>query len=44
LPNTRPLSVGFLLKKITLNSQPIDGNLIPVSKMKKQNDVLVEMG
>jgi cellobiose phosphorylase len=32
------------VKKITLNGQPIDGNLIPVSKMKKENDVLVEMG
>ena len=32
------------VKKITLNGQPIDGNLIPVSKLKKENDVLVKMG
>ena len=32
------------VKKVTLNGQPIDGTLIPVSKMKKENDVLVEMG
>jgi cellobiose phosphorylase len=32
------------VKKITLNGQLIEGNLIPASKMKKENDVLVEMG
>jgi cellobiose phosphorylase len=32
------------VKKITLNGQEIPGNLIPVSKMKKENDVVVEMG
>jgi cellobiose phosphorylase len=32
------------VKKITLNGQPIAGNLIPVSKMKPENEVVVEMG
>lgn len=32
------------VKKITLNGQLIEGNLIGVSKMKKENDVVVEMG
>jgi hypothetical protein len=31
-------------KKTTLNGQPIQGNLVPVSKMKLENEVLVEMG
>jgi cellobiose phosphorylase len=32
------------VKKITLNGQPIAGNLVPVSKMKSENEVVVEMG
>jgi len=32
------------VKKIIINGQEIPGNLIPVSKMKKENDVVVEMG
>jgi cellobiose phosphorylase len=32
------------VKKITLNGQLIEGNLIPVSKMQKENEVVVEMG
>jgi cellobiose phosphorylase len=32
------------VKKTTLNSQPLDGNLVPASKMNKENEVLVEMG
>ena len=32
------------VKKITLNGEAIEGNLIPVSKMKKENEVLVKMG
>jgi cellobiose phosphorylase len=32
------------VKKITLNGQPIAGNLVPVSKMKPENEVVVEMG
>jgi cellobiose phosphorylase len=50
-----PSGVQKGVKKITLNGQPIEGpprlarksgeagNLIPVSKMKKENEVLVEM-
>jgi cellobiose phosphorylase len=32
------------VRLITLNGQPIDGNVIPVSRLNKANDVLVEMG
>jgi len=32
------------VKKIMLNGQSLQGNLIPVSKMKPENDVIVEMG
>ncbi len=39
-----PSGVQKGVKSITLNGKQIDGNLIPVSKMKKQNEVLVEMG
>jgi cellobiose phosphorylase len=39
-----PASVQKGVKKIILNGEKIEGNLIPVSKMKKDNDVLVEMG
>jgi len=39
-----PRGVQKGVKRITLNGQPLGGNLIPVSKMKKENDVLVEMG
>jgi len=39
-----PSGVQKGVKKITLNQQPITGNLIPFSSMKKENDVLVEMG
>jgi len=39
-----PAGVQKGVKKITLNGQEIIGNLIPVSKMKKENIVLVKMG
>jgi N,N'-diacetylchitobiose phosphorylase len=39
-----PNGVQKGVKKITLNGQTIEGNLIPVSKMQKENDVVVEMG
>jgi N,N'-diacetylchitobiose phosphorylase len=39
-----PAGVQKGVKRITLNGQPLDGNLVPVSKMKKENDVQVEMG
>ena len=39
-----PNGVQKGVKKITLNGQTIEGNLIGVSKMKKENDVVVEMG
>jgi cellobiose phosphorylase len=39
-----PNGVQKGVKKITLNGQLIEGNLIPVSKMQKENDVVVEMG
>jgi cellobiose phosphorylase len=39
-----PKGVQKGVKKITLNGQEIPDNLIPVSKMKKENDVVVEMG
>jgi cellobiose phosphorylase len=32
------------VRSITLNGMPVDGNLIPVSRLKSQNDVVVEMG
>jgi cellobiose phosphorylase len=32
------------VKKITLNGQLLESNLIPASKMKKENEVVVEMG
>ena len=32
------------VKKITLNGKPLEGNLIPVTKLKQENEVLVEMG
>jgi cellobiose phosphorylase len=38
-----PSGVQKGVKRIILNGQPIEGNLIPVSKMKKENEVLVEM-
>ena len=41
---TNPAGVQKGVKKITLNGRPLEGNLIPASKLKKQNDVLVEMG
>ncbi len=40
--NTSGVQKG--VKKITLNGQSIEGNLLPASKMKKENDVVVEMG
>jgi len=39
-----PNGVQKGVKRITLNGQAIEGNLIPVSKMQKENDVVVEMG
>jgi len=39
-----PKGVQKGVKKITLNGQAVEGSLIPVSKMKKENDVVVEMG
>ncbi len=39
-----PAGVQKGVKKITLNGKAIEGNLIPVSKMKNKNEVLVEMG
>jgi cellobiose phosphorylase len=39
-----PAGVQKGVKQITLNGRPIAGSLIPVSKMKSVNDVLVEMG
>ena len=39
-----PKGVQKGVKKITLNGQAIDGNLIPVSKMTKENEVLLIMG
>jgi cellobiose phosphorylase len=39
-----PNAVQKGVKKMILNGQSIEGNLIPVSKMKKENEVLVEMG
>jgi N,N'-diacetylchitobiose phosphorylase len=41
---TNPNGVQKGVKRVTLNGRPVDGNLIPVSKMKTQNEVLVEMG
>ena len=41
---TNPNGVQKGVKKITLNGQTIEGNLIPVSKMQKENEVVVEMG
>jgi N,N'-diacetylchitobiose phosphorylase len=41
---TNPAGVQKGVKRITLNGQPIEGNLIPVSKLKKENEVRVEMG
>jgi N,N'-diacetylchitobiose phosphorylase len=38
-----PSGVQKGVKRIILNGQPVEGNLIPVSKMKKENEVLVEM-
>jgi cellobiose phosphorylase len=32
------------VKKITLNGQPIQGSVVPVAKMKSENEVVVEMG
>ena len=32
------------VKRILLNGEAIDGNLIPVSRLKRQNDLVVEMG
>jgi N,N'-diacetylchitobiose phosphorylase len=39
-----PNGVQKGVKKITLNGEILTDNLIPVSKMKKENDVFVEMG
>jgi cellobiose phosphorylase len=39
-----PNGVQKGVKKITLNGEVLAGNLIPVSKMKKKNEVLVKMG
>ncbi len=39
-----PNGVQKGVKKITLNGQIIEGSLVPVSKMKKENEVVVEMG
>ncbi|MGB7582343.1 MAG: hypothetical protein WBL85_07865 [Sedimentisphaerales bacterium] len=39
-----PNGVEKGVKKITLNGQIIEGSLIPASKMKKENEVVVEMG
>jgi cellobiose phosphorylase len=39
-----PHAVQKGVKKIVLNGQEIVGNLIPTSKMKKENEILVEMG
>ncbi|MGD0572681.1 MAG: N,N'-diacetylchitobiose phosphorylase [Sedimentisphaerales bacterium] len=39
-----PNGVQKGVKKITLNGQIIEGSLIGVSKMKKENEVVVEMG
>jgi len=39
-----PNGVQKGIKKITLNGQTIEGSLIPVSKMQKENEVVVEMG
>ncbi len=41
---TNPSGVQKGIKRITLNGQAIDSNLILASKMKKENEVLVEMG
>jgi len=38
-----PAGVQKGVKKITLNGQEIIGNLIPASKLKKENEVLVKM-
>jgi cellobiose phosphorylase len=39
-----PAGIQKGVKRITLNGQLLEDNLIPVSKMKKENQVLVEMG
>lgn len=39
-----PIGVQKGIKRITLNGQEIVGNLIPTSKMRKTNTVLVKMG
>lgn len=39
-----PSGVQRGVKELRLNDQPIEGNLIPVSRMKSVNDVLVVMG
>ena len=39
-----PIGVQKGVKKLILNGEAIEGNLIPVSKLKKENEVLVKMG
>ncbi len=39
-----PKSVGKGVKKVVLNGEAIDGNLIPVSKMSAENEIQVTMG
>jgi N,N'-diacetylchitobiose phosphorylase len=41
---TNPAGVQKGVKKISINGRKIVGNLIPISKMKKENNVVVEMG
>ena len=39
-----PAGVQKGVKRITLNHQPLEGNLLPEWRMKKTNEVVVEMG
>jgi cellobiose phosphorylase len=39
-----PNGVQKGVRRVTLNGQPVEGNLLPLAKLKKGNQVLVEMG
>jgi len=41
---TNPDGVQKGVRKMTLNGGVLEGNLVPVAKLKSENDVLVEMG
>ena len=39
-----PVAVQKGVKQLTLNGQTLQGSLIPARKLKRENQVLVEMG